>query len=108
MKCKLLDLQCQALNALLGLPWYVYALAALAVVLLGWVLFDKIKGTALRIIRWGGWRAGLAALLGVVAVVAAFWPRKHVPTDDQYAHPDPKVRRPKGKRVYNPDTNEWE
>lgn len=87
MRCKLLDFPCHAMNWLLGLPWYVYALAGLAVALLLWVLFDKIKGTALKIMQWGGWRAGAAALLGVIALAAALWPRK--PTSDQHEHLKP-------------------
>lgn len=98
MSCRLLDVQCHALSWLASLPWYVYALAALAVVLLGWVLYDKIKGAALRIIRWGGWRAGVAALLGVIAILAAVWPRKSA--HEQYPHPDgePAHPRPRKKR----------
>ena len=115
MKCKLLDVPCHALNWLLGLPWYVHALALLAVALLVWVLYDKIKGTALRIIKWGGWRAGVAALLGVIAFAAAFWPRKrkppthaeteHVPTGLDALLP---LGKPSHKpRKYDPDTNTW-
>lgn len=87
MRCKLLDLQCHALNWLLGFPWYVYALAGLAVVLLVWVLYDKIKGTLMRIVRWGGWRAGAAAVLAALALVAALWPRKSAPEQHEHLKP---------------------
>lgn len=115
MKCKLLDFPCHAMNWLLGLPWYVYALVALAVALLLWVLFDKIKSALVRIVQWGGWRAGLAAVLGAVALAAAFWPRKRAPTHADTEHV-PAGRKdsllPFGKksgkrRQYDPDTNTW-
>ena len=104
MKCKLFDVSCHALNWLLGLPWYVYALVGLAVVLLVWVLFDKIKGTILRIVKWGGWRAGVAAALGVIALIAAFWPRKRnaVSTEEQYPHPDfPPTKKKRRKTIFD-------
>lgn len=90
MRCGLFDVPCHVLNWALGLPWYVYALVGLAAALLLWVLFDKIKGTTLRIIQWGGWRAGAAALLGALAIAAAFWPRKSTP--DQHEHLKPGSR----------------
>jgi len=92
-------------NWFLGWPWWAHVMLAAGAVLALWGIIDRVIVLASKI---GGWKAGLGVALGLLALVAAFWPRKHVPTDDQYAHPDPKVMRPKGKRVYNPDTNEWE
>lgn len=80
------------LNCFLGMvPWYVYALFAGAALLLVWVLYDKIKGIFRGIVKWGGWRAGVAAALVVGGVLLSLWPRKHVSTEeDHFPHPDPK------------------
>lgn len=56
-----------------------------------------------------GW-PGVGAVIGAVAILfAVFWPRARKAPDAK-AKPakSPKPSKPRGKRRYNLDTNEWE
>lgn len=100
MKCDLLDLGCHVSSGfwnLVGLvPWWAWLVIAVAGL-----------GVAYRL---GGWPAVAALCFGY----GVFWGgklAKPVSTEEQYGQPEVrsgrKVRKPSGKRTYNPDTGEW-
>jgi cytochrome c-type biogenesis protein CcmE len=81
-------------NWFLGWPWYAHVALAAGAVLFAWGALNGLFVLASRI---GGGKAGWGAMLAVVGLVAALWPRKGraVSTDEQYPHPDfpPKKKR---------------
>lgn len=93
-----------------SMPWYVQW------GVIGFVAFTSLGGvlSLYNFIRSFAGKWSIPALASLVIPIGLWLfslvgrKPKPVKTDDQYAHPDPKARRPKGKRVYNPDTNEWE
>lgn len=74
-------------NWFLGWPWYAHVALAAGAVLFAWGALNGLFALASKI---GGWKAGWGAMLAVVALLAALWPRKRkgVTTEEQYPHPD--------------------
>ena len=74
-------------NWFLGWPWYAHVALAAGAVLFAW---GALNGLYVLASKLGGWKAGVGAMLAVVGLVAALWPRKSTP--DQYEHLKPGSR----------------
>jgi hypothetical protein len=94
-----------------GLPWYVHW------GVIGFIGFTSLGGilSLYNFIRSFAGKWSIPAMLSLVIPIGLWLfslvpnKSKHVATEDQYDHPDPKARhlKPAGARKYDPDTNTW-